>query len=55
MRKIYGFVLLFLLTIVLGACSNSSSTSTEDLTIPDNPEDIKGDVTVWYGHWKQII
>ncbi|MGI8348876.1 sugar ABC transporter substrate-binding protein [Niallia circulans] len=47
MRKIYGFVLLFLFMIVLGACSNSSSTSTEDLTIPDNPEDIKGDVTVW--------
>jgi len=33
-------------TIFLGACSGSSSDA-EDVTIPDNPEDVEGDITVW--------
>ncbi|MGP4038576.1 ABC transporter substrate-binding protein [Gracilibacillus sp. D59] len=47
-KKMVGVVFLFILVSLLVACSNSSSGGdVEDLTIPENPEDITGDITVW--------
>ncbi|UOQ45446.1 extracellular solute-binding protein [Halobacillus salinarum] len=46
MRNLSIVSFAVLLLIVLSACSNSSS-GAEDLTMPDNPEDIKADITVW--------
>ena len=46
MRKYWFISFFMMMSLILGACSNSASNS-EDLTIPENPEDVKGEVTVW--------
>src|SRR5690625_862160 len=46
MKKYWLKGLVVMFTIFLGACSGSSSDA-EDVTIPDNPEDVEGDITVW--------
>ncbi|MBD1382188.1 ABC transporter substrate-binding protein [Metabacillus arenae] len=46
MKKSWFIAIVFLMSLFIGACSNSSN-GVEDLTIPENPKDIKGDITVW--------
>ena len=45
-RMLLGLVAILL--IILSACSSSAgSDDVEDLEIPENPEDVTGDITVW--------
>ncbi|WP_161974838.1 ABC transporter substrate-binding protein [Bacillus timonensis] len=46
MKNYWFFGLVIIFSLFLGGC-NSSPSNSEDLTIPENPEDIEGDVTVW--------
>lgn len=50
MKKILERLLVaFILLVLLVACgvNSSSEQDIEELTIPENPEDINGDITVW--------
>lgn len=40
-------VLIVLCIIALGACQESNTSKGEDITIPDNPKEVSGDITVW--------
>ncbi|SFO91611.1 ABC transporter substrate-binding protein [Salibacterium halotolerans] len=43
--KVVGSV--FVLTIFLMACGNNSESSGEEVSIPEDPEEVSGDITVW--------
>lgn len=48
MRKISMVFIIVLSFGLLAACSNSSNSGeAEDLTMPENPEDVEGDINVW--------
>lgn len=47
MRNYWFLSILMVLSLVLSACGNASSSESEDLTIPENPEEVEGEITVW--------
>ncbi|WP_130859645.1 ABC transporter substrate-binding protein [Gracilibacillus phocaeensis] len=46
MKKYWLMTLVAIFTIFLAACGGSS-TDAEDVTMPDNLEDLEGDITIW--------
>ncbi|WP_156809567.1 hypothetical protein [Gracilibacillus halophilus] len=45
MKRIYVLLFCSFVFLLLVACS--SDNSGEDVTMPDDPEEVSGDITVW--------